>query len=70
VKIREGDDGEAILSSSRVVSLYKSSSVRSFLETEANRETRRGEGIRIPKLAPWTRFKVGQIWAPSRGQGF
>jgi hypothetical protein len=56
VEVQEGDEGEAILSSRMVASLYKSGSMRSFLDTETNRE--RG-GHQNPKLALWTKFKVG-----------
>jgi len=42
--------------------LYKSGSMRSSLDTETNRERERErerEGHQNPKLAPWTKFKVG-----------
>jgi hypothetical protein len=55
-------------------SLYKSGSMRSFLDTEVNRERgREGEGgevIRIPNRLPGTKFKVGPNLGQSRGQGF
>jgi hypothetical protein len=38
------------------VSHHKSGSMRPFLNTETNRER---EGHQNPKLAPWTKFKVG-----------
>jgi hypothetical protein len=66
--VQEGDEGEAILSSRMVASLYESGSMRSFPDTETNRE--RGEGIRIPNWLPGQSSKLAQIWAPSRGQGF
>jgi hypothetical protein len=68
VEVQEGDEGEAILSSRMVASLYKSGSMRSFLDTETNRE--RGEGIRIPNWLSGQSSKLAQIWAPLRGQGF
>jgi hypothetical protein len=67
VEVQEGDEGEAILSSRMVAYLYNSGSMRSFLDTETNRE--RGEGIRIPNWLPGQSSKLAQIWAPSRGQG-
>jgi hypothetical protein len=57
VEVQEGDEGEAILSSRMVASLYKSGSMRSFLDTEVNREGE--EVIRIPHWLPGTKFKVG-----------
>jgi hypothetical protein len=53
VEVQEGDEGEAILSSRMVASLYKSGSMRSFLDTEVNRE--------VQNWLPGTKFKVGQI---------
>ena len=67
VEVQEGDVGEAILSSRMVASLYKSGSMRSFLDTEVNREGR--EVIRIQNWLPGTKFKVGPNLGASRGQG-
>ena len=45
MEIQEGNEGEAILPRGGFASLYKSGSMRSFLDTEVNRETgREGEG--------------------------
>jgi hypothetical protein len=45
VETQEGDKGEAILSRGGFASLYKSGSMRSFLDTEINRERgKEGEG--------------------------
>jgi hypothetical protein len=68
VEVQEGDEGEAILSSRMVASLYGSGSMRSFPDTETNRERERGEGIRIPNWLSGQSSKLAQIWAPSRGQ--
>ena len=68
VEVQEGDEGEAILSSRMVASLYKSGSMRSFLDTEVNRERERG-GHQNPELAPWTKFKVGpNLGRPREGR--
>jgi hypothetical protein len=50
--------------------LDKSDSMRSFLDIKINREAGREgrRGHQNPKLAPWTKFKVGQIWAPREGR--
>ena len=58
VEVQEGDEGEAILSSRMVASLCKSGSMRSFLDTEVNRERGRG-GHQNPKLAPWDKVQSG-----------
>jgi hypothetical protein len=50
-----------------MVDLYKSGSMRSFLDTEVNREG--GEVIRIQNWLPETKFKVGLNLGASRGQG-
>jgi hypothetical protein len=54
VEIQEGNEGETISSRGGFTSLYESGSMKSFLETEVNRE--RGRGGRgshqNPKLAP------------------
>jgi hypothetical protein len=61
VEIKEGNKGEAISSRGGFASLYKSGSMRSFLDTEVNRERgtvggRRG-GHQNPKLAPWDKVQ-------------
>jgi hypothetical protein len=50
VEIQEGDKREAILSSRMVASLCESGSMRSFLDTETNRERGRRGGHQNPKL--------------------
>src|SRR5271156_4865999 len=44
--------------------------MRSFLDAGVNRERGRAgrRGHQNPKLAPWTKFKAGQIWAPREGR--
>jgi hypothetical protein len=58
MEIQEGNKGEAISSRGGVASLYKSGSMRSFLDTEVNRERgREGEGgHQNAKLALWTKL--------------
>ena len=69
VEVQEGDEGEAILSSRMVASLYKSGSMRSFLDTEVNRE-REGRASES-KTGSLDKVQSGpKFWAPSRGQGF
>jgi len=54
VEVQEGDEGDPILSSRMVASLCESGSMRSSLDTGTNRER-----YWNPKLAPWTKFKIG-----------
>jgi hypothetical protein len=60
VEVQEGDEGEAILSSRMVASLYGSGSMRSFPDTETNRE-REGRASEsqtgsLDKVQRWPKF--------------